>query len=105
MDEGLFYIQENIPGAWENERYSLVINPTNENNQGAITVTNKELAPNTGYQFIYFVVKNEYDYHLRIVDATSQAMITKDYKIIIDSLRKQLSLSADGLTWNFTKAV
>lgn len=101
MDERLFYIENNITGVWESERYSLVINQLNENNRGTLSLTNKELDDNAGYPFIYFVVKSEFDYILRLVDSNSSPMLSTDYKITIDG--DKMTLSVSGFDWNFKK--
>lgn len=105
MDEQLFYIESNIPGIWENERYSLSIMPVNEGGNKLLSITNKEFAPKTGYSFVYFINKVDFDYILTMVDTISHPIIATKYKIYIDAAEGKLSISVDGASWDFKKVV
>jgi hypothetical protein len=103
MDEVLFYIEQHIDGVWDNERYSLTINPKDANNKRLLSLTNKETDPKSGFGFIGYINKKEFDYILTMIDSTSKPIIAIDYKISLDAANGLLTISTDGASWDFKK--
>lgn len=79
--------------------------PINDGGNKLLSITNKESAPKTGYGFIYFINKEDFDYFLTMVDTIKRPIIAKKYKINLDAAQGTLSLSVDGGSWDFKKII
>ncbi len=103
MDEQQFYIENCLPGIWDNKDISISIQLGTPN---LITITDKTKAPNSGSEATYHVVKQDWYYVLRIIVSDGTKVGALDYKIDhIDCATGDLTISAEGATWELKKVV
>lgn len=101
MDEQLFYIQNCLPGTWENKEYSFRFELGSPN---IAIVNNKHNHPANSTGVTYHVVKEDYYYLIRLIYTTESKTWAKDYKIDgIDCAAGVLTISDNGAVWELSK--
>ncbi len=102
MDEKQFYIDNNLPGIWENERYSFFFQLGMPK---LATFTDKEKFPKTSVALTYQTFNKEFDSYLRIITANEGIKEVSEFKIdTIDGSAGTLTLSNEGgQSWTFKK--
>lgn len=103
MQDQLLYIKSHIVGVWDNERFSINVNPETQSGIATLSITAKDYNPYTGNSYLYLIVKDNGEIILRMIDSINMKKFAIDYKITIDKVNNTMELSTDGAKWIFIK--